>query len=77
MISGDTRASEIRRFARSIWVLLGKQGTPPATWGAADVETRRMYCLEMCSRFPELKLCDLDWKAEQIATDNYPSWHST
>jgi hypothetical protein len=36
-----------------------------------------MYCLEMCSCFPELKLCDLDWKAEQIATDNYPSWHST
>jgi hypothetical protein len=31
----------------------------------------------MCSRFSELKLCDLDWKDEQIATDNYPSWHNT
>jgi hypothetical protein len=76
MISGD-RATEIRRFARSIWVLLGNKGTPPVTWGAADIETRKLYSQEMCTRFPELKLCDLDWKAEQIATDNYPSWHYT
>jgi hypothetical protein len=76
MISGD-RATEIRRFARSIWVLLGKKGTPPATWGAADIETRKLYCYEMGERFNELRLCDLDWKAEQIATDNYPSWHNT
>lgn len=76
MISGD-RATEIRRFARSIWVLLAKKGIPPATWGAADIETRKLYSQEMCTRFPELKLCDLDWKSEQIATDNYPSWHNT
>ena len=76
MISGD-RATEIRRFARSIWVLLGNKGSLPATWGAADIETRKLYSQEMCKRFPELKLCDLDWKAEQIATDNYPSWHNT
>jgi len=31
----------------------------------------------MSIRFPELGLCELDWKAEQIATDNYPSWHTT
>ena len=58
-------------------MLLGKKGTPPATWGAADIETRKLYSQEMSTRFPELKLCDLDWKAEQIATDNYPSWHYT
>ena len=71
------RASEIRRFARSIWVLLAKKGTVPATWGAADLESRKLYCHEMSDRFPELGLCDLDWKAEQVVTDNYPSWHST
>ena len=31
----------------------------------------------MNSRFPELRFCDLDWKSEQIATDNYPSWYAT
>ena len=25
--------------------------------------------------FPELRLCEPDWKAEQIAIENYPSWH--
>jgi hypothetical protein len=73
IISGD-RATEIRRFARSIWVLLGNKGSPPATWGTADIETRKLYSQEMCSHFPELKLCDLDWKSEQIGTDNHPSW---
>ena len=30
----------------------------------------------MGSRFPELRLCDLEWKIDQIATDNYPSWYT-
>lgn len=76
IISGD-RASEMRRFARSIWVLFGSKGFPPPTWGAANVECKKQYSLEMTNRFPELSLCELDWKAEQIATDNYPSWHNT
>jgi len=31
----------------------------------------------MNSRFPELRFCELDWKSEQVATDNYPSWYTT
>ena len=73
VINGD-RAGDIRKFARSIWVSFSKNGPPPAKWGLADVEMRKTYCREMGNRFPELKYCDLDWKAEQIATDNYPSW---
>lgn len=75
-IDGD-RASEIRKFARAIWVSFGKRGRAPAKWGQADVETRKEYCQEMNSRFPELRFCDLDWKSEQVATDNYPSWYTT
>jgi len=75
-IDGD-RASEIRKFARAIWVSLGKRGLAPAKWGQADVETRKEYCREMNLRFAELRFCDLDWKSEQVATDNYPSWYTT
>ena len=70
------RATDMRKFARTIWVTLAKKGAQPATWGQADLETRRLYCSAMSDRFFELKLCHLDWKAEQIATDNYPSWHA-
>lgn len=75
-IDGD-RASEIRKFARAIWVSFGKRGLAPVKWGQADVESRKQYCQEMNSRFPELRFCDLDWKSEQIAIDNYPSWYTT
>lgn len=30
----------------------------------------------MCRRFPQLKLCEHNWKAEQIATEYYPSWYT-
>ena len=76
IINGD-RASEIRKFARTIWVSFGRRERAPAKWGQADVETRKEYCQEMNSRFPELRFCDLDWKSEQVATDNYPSWYTT
>lgn len=76
IIEGN-RAADIRRFARSIWVFIGKERTPPATWGSADIKTKEYYCREMRNLFEELGLCDLDWKAEQIATDNYPSWRAT
>ena len=29
----------------------------------------------MRRRFPELRLCEANWKVDQIATDIYPSWH--
>jgi hypothetical protein len=68
------RATEMRKFARSIWNHLANSSKAPKTWGKADVQAARHYRLEMCSRFPELRLCGYDWKVDQIATDNYPNW---
>jgi hypothetical protein len=76
VIDGD-RATEMRKFARGVWVSFAKNGAPPSKWGQADVQARQQYINSLSSRFPELRLCDLDWKAEQIATDNYPSWYNT
>lgn len=69
------RCSEMRRLARSIWVHMANNGGLPTSWRKADVKLSQSYCREMCRKFPELRLCDLDWKADQIATDNYPSWY--
>jgi hypothetical protein len=68
------RATEMRRHARLIWVHMANNGGVPPSWGKADVKLSQTYCHEMRQRFPDLALCDLDWKADQIATDNYPSW---
>ncbi|KAF8813453.1 hypothetical protein BYT27DRAFT_7131552, partial [Phlegmacium glaucopus] len=75
VISGD-RATEIRKFAHAIWVSFSKTGGPPSKWGQADIQIRQQYLYAMGSHFPELRLCDLEWKSEQIATDNYLSWYT-
>ena len=69
------KATEIRRIARSIWVEFAKNGKAPKTWCKADISTAQEYNNEMRRFFPELRLCEFDWKAEQIAIENYPSWH--
>ena len=73
VIDGD-RATDICCFACTVWLSIAKNKSLPATWGQADIDVRQQYCNEMGSCFPKLRLCDLNWKAEQIATDNYPSW---
>jgi hypothetical protein len=70
------KATEIRRIARSIWVHLATVGKAPKTWLKADIHTADHYKREMRRHFPELRLCESDWKADQIAIEHYPSWHS-
>jgi len=75
IVADGHRCTEMCQYARSIWVHMANNGGPPTLWGKADVKLSQSYCHEMHQRFPELQLCDLDWKADQIATDNYPSWY--
>jgi hypothetical protein len=69
-------ASEIRKYARSVWVHIAKTCGAPAKWGDAGVKISQAYREHMYSRFPFLQFCELDWKVDLIATDNYPSWYS-
>ena len=69
-------ATEIRRYARSIWVHIANTYGAPQKWGDAGVKVSQIYRQHMCTRFPILQFCELDWKADLIATDNYPSWYS-
>ena len=71
------RAREIRIHARAIFVGFAMQGKQFASWGDADAASRRFFYNEMVIRFEELQYCDLDWKAEQIATDTFPGWKTT
>lgn len=68
------RAAEIRRYARSLWVQMALDNKLPATWSDADAASLTYYSASMAQRFPELHLCASDWKANLVATDNYPSW---
>jgi hypothetical protein len=69
-------ASEMRKYARSIWVHIANTYGAPPKWGDAGVKISQIYRQHMYSKFPILRFCELDWKVDLIATDNYPSWYS-
>jgi hypothetical protein len=72
------RATEIRRYARSIFVGFALEGRLFHSWvEGADATSRSNYCRDMVSRFPEIGLCELDWKSEQIAGEIYTQWRTT
>ncbi|KJA13935.1 hypothetical protein HYPSUDRAFT_209121 [Hypholoma sublateritium FD-334 SS-4] len=68
------RGAEIRRYARSLWVQMALDDKLPKAWGNADATSLSTYNDSMAQRFPELRLCASDWKANMVAIDNYPSW---
>ena len=74
MVVDGFRAAEIRRYARSLWVQMALESKLPRTWSEADARSLATYNQSMGQRFPELRLCAGDWKANLVATDNYPSW---
>ncbi|KAF8164359.1 hypothetical protein K438DRAFT_1775514 [Mycena galopus ATCC 62051] len=66
----------MRDEARRIWNSLGKNGHTPKRWGDADSVVRSYYTGEMRRVFPELQLCELDYKSHRIAINIYPAWHA-
>jgi hypothetical protein len=71
------RTTHMRTIAAGIWGALADAGVAPLTWGKGALGIREEYNKEMRRHFLELALCESDWKAEQIAIDNYPSFHVT
>jgi hypothetical protein len=70
------KATAMRRFARELWAGLNSIGKAPKTWGKVDAAVAAQYRNEMEQKFPELRLGDNHWKADLIATLNYPSWYN-
>ncbi|KAF8167054.1 hypothetical protein K438DRAFT_2064773 [Mycena galopus ATCC 62051] len=68
------RAQAMRARARHIWRYLYSLGKLPQHWSDVDSVSRSYYAAEMRCDFPELRRCELDYKAHRIATDIYPSW---
>jgi hypothetical protein len=78
LVIGGRRAQDIRRrMCRVFWHLADQPGGPAPTWtGYAGIK-QQYYYREMANMFPELRLCQLDWKADKLAIDAYPSWYQT
>lgn len=68
-------AIRIRQYARQLWQSLAKAGRDPPNWGNADASAVKFFRTHMYTEFPDLRLCENDWKVDMIAQKDYPSWH--
>ena len=71
------QAQYIQTWARRIWIEIAEKGILRPKWGDMSVEDLKYYHREMRRKFPVLALCENSWKADQIAIDNYSSWHTS
>ncbi|KAL4266676.1 hypothetical protein AB1N83_002493 [Pleurotus pulmonarius] len=68
--------SKIRLTMRSAFQQLKRLKLVPETWTKICHLGRKLYLLTVYQAHPELTYCDNFWKAEQLAIDNFPSWHN-
>ena len=66
---------DIRKYARILWEIFLVEGVAPPKWTLAAPHTRRQYHQSMGAAFPEIKLCQNNWKADHFATLYYPGWY--
>lgn len=67
------RLTAIRRLAQSIWTKFADLGQAPKTWGRANLSLTNEYRMELRRQFPKFCFCENHWKADLLATENYPS----
>lgn len=76
MISG-THAADIREYARSLWRGFDTRGLAPKMWSKALRSVEDECIRDMENQWPVLWYCENHWKANYIATKNYPLWYKT
>ncbi|EKM50480.1 uncharacterized protein PHACADRAFT_263802 [Phanerochaete carnosa HHB-10118-sp] len=71
------RLDEMRRFAREIFAEMASRKTAPLHWESNVLANERSdFCRRMENAFPELRLCENSWKANEVAILIYPGWKS-
>ncbi|KAI9067506.1 hypothetical protein FKP32DRAFT_1601069 [Trametes sanguinea] len=68
------RVAEIAEHQRRLWEKYRSEGRLPLKWSQADSDVVAHHRRNMYSKFPELALCDGDWKVTRFATERFSSW---
>lgn len=71
----EEQCTAVTRRARHIFTQLNASGIGAARWGDVGNIGQDYYRSEMYSFFPDLRLCELDWKVNRLATETYSSWY--
>ena len=76
------RIAAIRRSSRELFVSLRmkyerNQRAVPKNWGSMNHGDKEFHREKIKEQYPELVLCEADWKSEQVATQTYSGWYRT
>lgn len=64
-------AAAIREKARSLWIQMVIDGTSPQSWTKVGEVAGTKFRTEMGQAFPQLRLCQNDWKVQRLAVQHY------
>lgn len=71
----EEQCNAITKRAREIFTHLNASGAGATKWGDMGSASQDYYRRGMYSHFPELRLCEFDWKVNRLATETYSSWY--
>ncbi|TFY59006.1 hypothetical protein EVG20_g7947 [Dentipellis fragilis] len=75
IVADGDRAKAIRDLAHDIFEDLYTNGIRASSYcRKMPHNAKEYYRTEMATKFPELRLCDVNWKADAIAIGMYPGW---
>ena len=58
------KASSICKYAHLLWAGLSNAGRALKSWEKVDAQTSLRFQIKMCQKFPELRLCEGNWKVD-------------
>ncbi|KAJ7705823.1 hypothetical protein B0H16DRAFT_1704474 [Mycena metata] len=70
------RATAIRALTHAFLGRLEEKGLAPVTWGKGGLDMHRNLSAAICAKFPEMGLCENDWKVQYMVTNMYSSWYT-
>ncbi|EIW80974.1 hypothetical protein CONPUDRAFT_72818 [Coniophora puteana RWD-64-598 SS2] len=62
----------ITQIAIAVWNGYGDEA--PTSWGHANIDQINKLYREILLQYPEVGLCEHNWKLHELATVRYPSW---
>ena len=70
----SSRIDEMGDAAKLAWNELHHFRLAPTTWAKKIDRANEYFSNTMRTKFPELRLCQGDWKLQEFATERYPAW---
>ncbi|KAK1216399.1 hypothetical protein PQX77_021013 [Marasmius sp. AFHP31] len=67
-------AKRVRKYTCRVFYELEQNGLAPKTWGEGTANVKMYFYARVTERFPFVGFWEDNWKAEYLATQQFPQW---